>query len=171
MLQWTTKEKQLAAEARREAAEAAQFEEEEARQLAVGTDAVVFEGQPMGEPHADTMGGFSLVRPLLMMNRRGVWCAAHRAEVVRVWYGSSKKWLVGSEASMRAGKDVAWMTTANAEPDALTPVQVKGGWMASHGKGWVAAPNVRMRQVSKGGRAHMSRYIYMHYSVSAHAPS
>ena len=49
---------------------------------------------------------------------------------------------------MRAGKAAGWVASAKAEPGALTPDQVKGGWRVwdYSSKEWKPAPKVRVRQ-------------------------
>jgi hypothetical protein len=66
---------------------------------------------------------------------------------------SDYRWYMSVAEDMRAGKAAGWVSTVDAEPDALSPDQVKGAWEVwdNAGKAWVAAPNARVRQVS--GRA------------------
>jgi hypothetical protein len=48
---------------------------------------------------------------------------------------------------MRAGKDEGWVCSVAAEPGALTPDQVTGGWRVSDFKGgMVTVPSLRVRQ-------------------------
>jgi ubiquitin len=114
--------------------------------LVLGSD-VLFEGLRPDEPGAAYMCGFTLLEPLKMVNRRAVWQAAGGWDWF-AFFGSNGGWTIGNGANMRAGKATGWLCSAAAEPDALTPDQVQGGWQVSHGSGFVAAPSVSVRQLT-----------------------
>jgi hypothetical protein len=101
------------------------------------------------------MGKFEPMEPPLAVNGRPVYQAA--GGVDRYFFlASDSQWWLGNEASMRAGKAWGWVQSAAAEPDALTPDPVKGGWQVfDHtrpaGVLWLAAPSVCVRQVRREG--------------------
>jgi hypothetical protein len=82
-----------------------------------------------------------------MVGGRGVWQGEGGLNGDYLFFASSvNRWYVSDEEDMRAGKDTGWVRTADAEPDALTPDQVKGAWQVADGKAWVAAPNARVQR-------------------------
>jgi hypothetical protein len=96
------------------------------------------------------MGGFELMEPPLAVNGRPVYRAAG-GKGLYFYFASVSHWCVSpDEADMRAGKATGALGSAAAEPDALTPDQVKSGWIVSGGEKPVAAPSVRVRQVRRG---------------------
>ena len=112
------------------AAEQAQQEEAAAAAAAALVGELVFEGQPAGAPGANTMGVFGPMQPAKMVNRRAVWQAADGKDRY-AYFADDGKWYINDGESMRAGKARGWVCSAAAEPDALTPDQVKGGWQAT----------------------------------------
>jgi hypothetical protein len=121
-------------------------EEAAARQQAVSTGDIVFEGQQPGEAGDEYMHGFELAAPLKMVNGRAVWQALGHMHLC-VFLADNGVWYIGDLAKtpMCAGKAGGWVRSIAAEPDALTPDQVKGGWRATGGQG-EAMPNVLVRQ-------------------------
>jgi hypothetical protein len=117
----------------RAAAERAQQQEAAARQAAEAVGDIVFEGLQPGEPGAHETGGFELTENAA--NGRAVWQAAgaEKRWGLYTFFGTGGKWWIGNGESMRAGKDAGWVASAAAEPDALTPDQVEGGWQAVDG--------------------------------------
>jgi hypothetical protein len=93
---------------------------------------------------------------------RGVWRACprwggHRHCPEGDWYcyfASDGRWWINTYEHMCTRKASGLICSVAAEPDALTPTQVKRGWSVYMG-GWVgsciSAPNLRVRQVSAGG--------------------
>ena len=122
------KEKRLQKEeAARQRKEEARRQEEEARLQAVHTGPVIVEGQKAGEPGAKCMGVFELMEPPLLMNGRAVYQKAGGS--MYFYFGSDTKWHISAERAMRAGKAKGgYMCSAAAQPNALTPEQVKGSW-------------------------------------------
>ena len=139
---WTAEDQ---AEAEEKALAQAQELEDKARQQAASVGDVVFVGQRPGEPAAEHMRRFALTQPLRLMGRRAVWQAASGEEHY-IYVGTDGKWYVNDEANMRVGTATGWMSAHAAEPDALTPDQLRGGWQVADGTEWVAAPNVQARQ-------------------------
>ena len=151
MVQWPAEEQQ-AAEA------AARVQEEEALRQAASTGAVVFEGKPPRGAHygVEPLGGFERVDPLLVVNGRAVWRDASGMDRYAYFFSGSHKWIIGTKASMHAGKGGGCVESAGAELDALTPDRVKGGWLVWTGKAgaWAEAPSIRVRQVGHGTWCH-----------------
>jgi hypothetical protein len=83
------------------------------------------------------MGGFALTQPPELVNRRAVWQAAGRDDLY-AFVRKEGKWWIGRGGSLHdrqsGGCRIAaaglhgWVASAAAEPDALTPDQVKRGW-------------------------------------------
>ena len=112
------------------------------RQAAEAVGGIVFEGPQPGEPGAEYTGGFELTEQTA--NGWPVWQAAGGLDRY-AFVGSNSRLFIGNGKSMRAGKASGWVRSAAAEPGALTPDQVQGGWHAFHGKAFVAAPALRAR--------------------------
>jgi hypothetical protein len=102
--------------------------------------AVMLEGQPAGRPRAEWMGGFELMEPLLAVNGRPVYRAANGADRY-FYFWSDSTWTVSNEEDMRGGREGegADVYSTAAEPDALTPDQVKGSWTVWDGEDRMAA--------------------------------
>ena len=120
---------------------------EKVEQAAAAAARVVFEGQQPGKPQADKLGVFTFVSG----RAAGVWTSwagCWRGSAYRYAYqGSDGRWWIGRRSDERHMRD-AWVKSAAAEPDALTPDQVKGGWQVLDAKkAWVAAPSVRACQL------------------------
>ena len=113
---------------------------------AVALGGLVFEGLQPSEPGAAYIGGFELMEPLQVFNRRAVWRAVGGNDRY-TFVASNGRWWISRGESMRTGKDEGWVCSVAAEPGALTPDQVTGGWRVSDGKGgWVMVPSLRVRQ-------------------------
>ena len=132
---------------------------EKARRQAVRTGDIFLEGLPKGHVMYARMGGYELMQrgaggasELLMVHGGGVWRAVDM-EVLGdgtaeyVYFGSHGKWVFGLEEHMRTGAAFGWLVASDEEQGALTPAQVKCGWKIYDGSAWVAAPNLRVRQV------------------------
>ena len=70
---------------------------------------------------------------------------------------------------MRAGEATGWVRSAVAEPDALTPDQVKGGWEAWDSTAWVAAPSLRVRPCTAADKAAAAERAQQEEAAAAQA--
>jgi hypothetical protein len=133
------------------AAERAAREEAAARQAGEAAGDLVFEGLQPGEPGAGRMGVFELTDQTA--NGRPVWQAAGGKDEY-AFVGSTGRWFIGDGENMRTGQAAGLVMSVAAEPGALTPDQVQGGWQALDGKGgWVAAPGLRVRPWTAADKA------------------
>ena len=135
---WAVEEK-AAVEQKAAAMEKAAVTEMAARQQATSLGAMSPEGLLPGQPGAVFMfmGGFALTQPPELVNWRAVWQAAGRDDLY-AFVRKEGKWWIGRGESLhdrQSGgcKIVAaglhgWVASVAAEPDALTPDQVKRGW-------------------------------------------
>jgi hypothetical protein len=148
-----------ATEARAKATEA------RAEEQAIRVGDVVFEGQ---QPRF--MGRYELVKPLKMVNRRAVWQAVGRKNEY-VFVGSDGSWWISDVESMSVGENSGWVASAVAEPDALTPNQVQGGWKVDDDRALVAAPSVSVRQWAAENETLLNEEIRLCLAAAALAPN
>jgi hypothetical protein len=85
-------------------------------------------------------------------NERRVWQQEGKKDRY-AYFGSTGNWTIGDGADMRAGKGAGQVVSAAAEPGALTPNEVKGGWRAAVGGKLVAAPALRVRPATAADKA------------------
>jgi hypothetical protein len=125
-------------------------DEQAARQAADAVGDLVFEGLQPGEPGAQFTGVFELTGQTA--NGRSAWQVAGGKDQF-AFFACDGKWWIYNREGMRAGKDAGWVMSGAAEPGALTPDQVQGGWQVYDGTAWLAAPGLRVRPATAAGKA------------------
>jgi hypothetical protein len=134
---------------------------------------IILEGQQQNCPQTFAMGEYLPMEPVKFVNGRVVWRKVDGVACY-AYFAVTKRWFISDEADMRSGKGTGWLRSADEEPDALTPDQIKpplpnmsdaatgawvlcGGWELGNAGDWVKAPTIRMRQVSEGRRSAKAR--------------